>query len=246
MELALLMLVAVSLGGVAWWVRARRDDPGSLSDADLMDQVAVQQQRLARAGNAHPDRHDAALRRLARLTVLMKTRGLSAAASFVDEPLLQFKLEQIAHDRFASTVAGIQARASEGNPGGLFQLAVLLRAAHEGPIASTYLARAAEAGHADAQFALALETLGTEDDQESHRAREALTLLKSAADQGHEQARLAMSGLMQSLPPLAAQAALRAARRRGNAPSIQPAPAAAASPGSSASWAGSLRQKFRR
>jgi len=230
MELALLILAAVGLVAVTWWAGMRRADPSAFNDARLARQWADYQKRLERAAHARPGQHDAVVRRMAPFAVAMKARGLVPGDHFPEEPLLQYKLEQVARERFASTVRGIRQLASQGNPAGLYQLAMLLRSVHEEEVASGYLQRAADAGHADAQFALALQTMGIEDGDEAGRATQSLTLLQAAANQGHEQARKAMAGLLKSLPPLAARAALRAARRRAELSAAEPAPAAAATP----------------
>ena len=214
MEVAL--AIAVSLAAAGWWFvrRAFRDDPSTMADADLMQLLEPHKSRLAAAAMQGGEQHELALQDLARITVEMKRRGLLRPESFVDEPLLAKKLENMAQHRYARSVSEIQQLAGQAQPSALYQLATLMRVAGESEMALKYFRKAAKAGDAEGQFALALALLGAEDEQEGAHARAALTWLKLAADQGHGQARKALSGLMQSLSPITVQAAFRDARRR--------------------------------
>lgn len=214
MELAL--VIAVGLTAAAWWFvrRSFRSDLSMKADRDLTHLLEVHRGRLAAAAGQGSEQHEQALQDLARITVEMKQRGLLRPESFVDEPLLTRKLEDMAQHRYARSVSEIQNLAAQAQPSALYQLATLMRVAGEGDMALRYFRKAAKAGDAEGQFAFALALLGAEDEQEADNAKAALTWLKLAADQGHGQARKALSGLMQSLPPITVQAAFRDARRR--------------------------------
>lgn len=210
------LVIAIGLAAAGWWFvrRAVRSDPSIKADADLERLLEVHKSRLAAAAGQGSEQHELALQDVARITVEMKQRGLLRPDSFVDEPLLARKLEGMAQHRYARSVSEIQRLAAQAQPAALYQLATLLRIAGEREIALKYLGKAARSGDADGQFALALALLGADDERESEQAKAALTWLKLAADQGHGQARKAMAGLMQSLPPITVQAAFRDARRR--------------------------------
>ena len=214
MELA--FVIAVGLGAAGWWFVSRsfRSDPSMKADADLTQLLEVHKGRLAAAAAQGSEQHELALQDVARITVEMKQRGLLRPDSFVDEPLLTRKLENMAQHRYARSVSEIQRLAVQAQPSALYQLATLMRVAGESEMALKYFRKAAKAGDAEGQFALALALLGAEDEQEADHAKAALVWLKLAADQGHGQARKALSGLMQSLPPITVQAAFRDARRR--------------------------------
>ena len=214
MELAL--FIAVGLTAAAWWFvrRSFRSDLAMRADGELTQLLEVHKSKLAAAAGQGSEQHELALRDLARVTVEMKRRGLLRPESFVDEPLLTSKLENMAQHRYARSVSEIQNLAAQAQPSALYQLATLMRVAGEGEMALKYFRKAAKAGDAEGQFALALALLRAEDEREADHAKAALTWLKLAADQGHGQARKSLSGLMRSMPPIAVQAAFRDARRR--------------------------------
>ena len=214
MELAL--FIAVGLAAAAWWFvrRSFRSDLAMRADGELTQLLEVHKSKLAAAAGQGSEQHELALQDLARVTVEMKRRGLLRPESFVDEPLLASKLENMAQHRYARSVSEIQNLAAQAQPSALYQLATLMRVASEGEMALKYFRKAAKAGDAEGQFALALALLGAEDEREADHAKAALTWLKLAADQGHGQARKSLSGLMRSMPPIAVQAAFRDARRR--------------------------------
>lgn len=212
----LVLVIAVSLAGAGWWFVHRfvRGHASMKADADLARLLDVHKSRLAAAAGQGGEQHELALQDVARITVEMKQRGLLRPDSFIDEPLLTRKLESMAQHRYARSVSEIQHLAAQAQPAALYQLATLMRVAGEGEMALKYFRKAARAGDAEGQFALALALLGAEDEQEAEHAKDALMWLKLAADQGHGQARKALTGLMQSLPPITVQAAFRDARRR--------------------------------
>lgn len=214
MELAL--VIAVGLAGAGWWFlrRSFRGHASIKADADLVRLLDIHKSRLAAAAGQGSEQHELALQDAARITVEMKQRGLMRPDSFIEEPLLTRKLEDMAQHRYARSVSEIQQLAAQAQPAALYQLATLMRVAGESEMAMKYFRKAAKAGDAEGQFALALALLGAEDEQEAEHAKAALTWLKLAADQGHGQARKALTGLMQSLPPITVQAAFRDARRQ--------------------------------
>lgn len=214
MELAL--AIAIGLAAAAWWFvrRSLRSDPSMKADDHLAQLLEVHKGRLVAAAQQGSEQHELALQEMARITVEMKQRGLLRPDFFVDEPLLASKLENMAQHRHARSVQEIQDLAAQAQPAALYQLGTLMRVAGESEMALKYFRKAAKAGDSEGQFALALALLGAEGEEETENAKTALTWLKLAADQGHSQARKALSGLMQSLPPITVQAAFRDARRR--------------------------------
>jgi TPR repeat protein len=174
---------------------------------------AVQENRLAIAATAGAEQYDAALAAMARLMSEMKRRGLVSDYQFVNDRVLQATLEHVARERYSRSVSEIQRLSSEGEPAALYQMGVLLDIAKEADASQRYLAKAAEAGDAQGQFALALALFGAEDQQSPGREREAFRWLKVAADQGHGQARKALNGLLRSMPSLTIQGAVLDARR---------------------------------
>jgi hypothetical protein len=212
----------LTVAGMVWlavaaWLLARlrtnRNYP-QMKDAELIRLLDVQKRRLAAAGTVGCAEHDAALRRLGRLMDEVKRRGLVAADAFVHDPFTLQSLEHEAQDRFSRSVGEVQASAEQGDAAALYQLGVLFRLAWENQVALSFIAKAAEAGDAQAQFAWALALLGTEDEAGSERQQDALTWLRLAAAQGHAQAELAVAGLVKSLPATIVWPALRQARRR--------------------------------
>jgi hypothetical protein len=229
MGLALAIAIAMAFVVAGWFFirRLRAADYATRADAELIQLLEVRRSQLAAAGEQGSEQHDIALQAMARLTIEMKQRGLISPDFFVDDAVLARKLEGLAQDRYGRSVGEIRDLAAQGQPSALYQLATLLRAASESEVSMQYLAKAADAGDIDGQFALALALLGTEDEQEPEQAKAALTWLKIAADRGHDQARKALSGLMQTMPSITVQAAFRDARRRSGeqtTPSTWPLP----------------------
>lgn len=226
MELALLVVLWFL---AALWPVARRlgaPDYRSMKDTELIRGYGVQKKRLAAAGRTDPDDYDATLARTGRLMTEMKRRGLIPADAFVDDHLTRGALDLVAFDKYSRSMDEVRLRSAEGDPAALYQLGVLFRMAKEQGAASGFMAKAAEAGDTDAQFAWALMLLGSQEEPEPARQHEALTWLRIAADQGHAQARLALAGLLKSLPAQIVWPALREARRRSKQAGLRLVPAA--------------------
>ena len=199
------------------WLLARRlgvPDYPALREAELIGLHEAQEKRLAASTRTSSGRYQAALERAGRLTAEMKRRGLIDAAAWVHDPLTLQTLELQARQKYSRSLSEVQALSARGDPAALYQLGELFRLAREDDVALGFIARAAEAGDAQAQFAWALALLGAQDEPGPQRQRDALTWLRMAALQGHGQARLALTGLMKSLPAAIVWPALREARRR--------------------------------
>ena len=212
MELASALTTSLVLLVVLIALRISRRDYSRSTDVELLRLRAVHKKRLAAAGIAGYEQYDAALAAMARLMSEMKRRGLVSDDQFVDDRVLQAKLEHAAQERYSRSVSEIQRRSSEAEPAALYQMGVLLGIAKEADVSTRYLAKAAVAGDAQGQFALALALFGAEDQQSPELEREAIAWLKIAADQGHGQARTALNGLLKSMPALTIQGAVWDAR----------------------------------
>src|SRR5215207_3255462 len=116
MELAL--FIAVGLTAAAWWFirRSFRSDLSLKADGELALLLEVNKTKLAAAAGQGSEQHELALQDIARVTVEMKKRGLLRPESFVDEPLLTSKLENMAQHRFARSVSDIQNLAAQAQP----------------------------------------------------------------------------------------------------------------------------------
>jgi len=213
MELASALMAALVLLVVLIALRILRRDCSRSTDGELVRLRAVHENRLAAAAMAGGEQYDAALAAMARLMSEMKRRGLVSDYQLVNDRVLQAALEHAARERYSRSVSEIQRLSSEGEPAALYQMGVLLGIAKEADVSRRYLAKAAAAGDAQGQFALALALFGAEDQQSPEREREAFRWLKIAADQGHGQARKALNGLLKSMPSLAIQGAVLDARR---------------------------------
>jgi hypothetical protein len=213
MELALAFMVAVLLLIVLIALRTLRRDCSRSTDSELVRLSAVQENRLAAAAMAGGEQYDAALASMTRLMSEMKRRGLVSDHQFVNDRVLHATLEHAARERYSRSVSEIQRLSSEGEPVALYQMGVLLGLANEADVSRRYLAKAAAAGDAQGQFALALALFAVEDQQSPQQEREAFRWLKIAADQGHDQARKALNGLLKSMPGLTIQGTVVDARR---------------------------------